>query len=106
MPTLPTLADYARSWDMAAATLADEIVSALQRRSPDYDIWITKLSGRGYIWSGRKKGAELVRQHPIASWPGHSCVPGVRVCGTIGIVPGGGGAIRASGRRGWPVWAG
>ena len=44
---------------MAAATLTDEIVSALQRRSPDYDIWITKLSGRGYIWSGRKKGAEL-----------------------------------------------
>jgi hypothetical protein len=42
----------------------------------------------------------LVRQSPIASWPGRSCVRGVRVGGTSGIGPGGGVAIQASGRRG------
>src|ERR1700729_3293049 len=53
------------------------------------------------------KGAgTLVRQSPMASWPGRSRVAGVHVCGTSGIVPGGGVAIRASGRRGRVVSAG
>jgi hypothetical protein len=30
---------------MATVTLTDEIVSALRRRFPDYDIWITKRTG-------------------------------------------------------------
>jgi hypothetical protein len=53
---------------MATVTLTDEIVSALRRRFPDYDIWITKRTGRGYVWSGRKKGAELgvIADDPIA----------------------------------------
>lgn len=47
----------------------------------------------------------LVRQPPIASWPGHICVRGVRAGGTSGIGPGGGASIRASARRGWAALA-
>jgi probable F420-dependent oxidoreductase len=43
--------------------------------------------------------ARLVRQPPIASWPGHSRVAGGLAGGTSGIGPGGGVASAASGRR-------
>ena len=54
----------------------------------------------------RRLAQLLVRQSPMTSWPGRSRVAGARVCETSGIVPGGGVAIRASGRRGPAVWAG
>lgn len=62
---------------------------------------ITSPSQSDMISVGR-----LVRQSPITSWPGRSCVPGVHVGGTSGIGPGGGVAIQASGRRGRVAGAG
>jgi hypothetical protein len=100
----PVIADVAAACggDQDAATRLGPYLDE-QAKHPD---WAALAAVLRRILNGERGDALLVRQPPIASWPGCSRVAGVCVCGTSGIVPGGGGASGASGRRGRAVLAG